>query len=44
MYENVEERKQLFESYEQVRSVFVQEAEKGKNLWEITSEWQCMTA
>lgn len=43
VYENVEERKQLFESYEQVRSVFVQEAEKGKNLWEITSEWQCMT-
>lgn len=44
VYENVEERKQLFESYEQVRNVFVQEAEKGKNLWEITSEWQCMTA
>ena len=44
VYENVEERKQLFENYEQVRSVFIQEAEKGKNLWEITSEWQCMTA
>ena len=44
VYENVEERKQLFENYEQVRRVFIQEAEKGKNLWEITSEWQCMTA
>ena len=44
VYENVEERKQLFKSYEQIRNVFIQEAEKGKNLWEITSEWQCMTA
>lgn len=44
VYENVEERKQLFESYEQIRNVFIQEAEKGKNLWEITSEWQCITA
>ena len=44
VYENVEERKELFKSYEQIRYVFIQEAEKGKNLWEITSEWQCMTA
>lgn len=44
VYENVEERKELFKSYEQIRNVFIQEAEKGKNLWEITNEWQCMTA
>ncbi len=44
VYENVEECKRLFESYEQIRNVFIQEAEKGKNLWEITTEWQCMTA
>jgi hypothetical protein len=44
VYENVEERKELFRSYEQIRDIFIQEAEKGKNLWEITNEWQCMTA
>lgn len=44
VYADVEERKRLFQVYEEVRQVFVQEAEKGKNLWEITREWQCLTA
>lgn len=44
VYENIEETKELFKTYEEVRQVFVQEASKGKNLWQITMEWQCMTA
>lgn len=44
VYENVEEAKQLFKTYETVRKVFVEEANKGKNLWQITMEWQYMTA
>lgn len=44
VYENVEERKHLFETYEQVQQVFVQEAARGKNLWQIATEWQYATA
>ncbi|MEE1242944.1 DUF3793 family protein [Frisingicoccus sp.] len=44
VYENVEATKELFKIYEDVRQVFVQEARKGKNLWQITREWQYMTA
>lgn len=44
VYGNVEKCKDLFKIYEEVRDVFVQEASKGKNLWQITMEWQCITA
>ena len=44
VYENVEERKELFRTYEEIRKVFVEEARKGKNLWQITMEWQYVSA
>lgn len=44
VYENVEERKELFRTYEEIRKVFVEEARKGKNLWQITVEWQYVSA
>ncbi|MDD6233002.1 MAG: DUF3793 family protein [Frisingicoccus sp.] len=44
VYENVEERKELFRTYEEIRKVFVEEARKGKNLWQITREWQYVSA
>ena len=44
VYENVEERKELFRTYEEILKVFVEEARKGKNLWQITMEWQYVSA
>lgn len=44
VYENVEDRKELFRTYEEIRKVFVEEARKGKNLWQITMEWQYVSA
>ena len=44
LYENVEAAKELFKTYEMLKKVFVEEAGKGKKLWQITMEWQCMTA
>ena len=44
VYDNVEERKELFRTYEEIRKVFVEEARKGKNLWQITMEWQYVSA
>lgn len=44
VYGNVEKCKGLFQIYSEVKEVFVQEASKGKNLWQITREWQYMTA
>ena len=44
VYENVEERKELFRTYEEIRKVFVEEARKGKILWQITMEWQYVSA
>ena len=44
VYEIVEERKELFRTYEEIRKVFVEEARKGKNLWQITMEWQYVSA
>ena len=44
VYENVEAAKELFKTYEMLKKVFVEEARKGKKLWQITMEWQCMTA
>ena len=43
VYENVEAAKELFNTYEMLKKVFVEEAGKGKKLWQITMEWQCMT-
>lgn len=44
VYENVEQAVQLFKIYEKVRKVFLEEVNKGKNLWQITMEWQYQIA
>lgn len=44
IYADVEATKELFRTYEKVRKVFVEEAGKGKNLWQITREWQYQMA
>ena len=41
---NKKEKIEVISNYEMLKKVFVEEAGKGKKLWQITMEWQCMTA